>query len=242
MGRAFVLLLACGALLEPIARADESWARSDYEFATRTLDDFTERFRNDLVDPIARGIREQRPRGTARPASKEAAALTSAVGGPPVVPAKLAAYYPAEKRAPIEQYFKQLLEAYSQVEEKLGLPRNDLPGALASFIAGSYMAYTNIPFPDDHYKSLLGQMRGIMANDPALTKASKADKQEMFEHLAILGMLMATTQLALQKQPDTQRQANMHDAAKTYLEQLLRTDASRVRIDAQGLSIRPRGR
>lgn len=236
--RVLAAILVSGALLQQPARADESWSRNDYEFATRTLDDFTERFRSDLVDPIARGIREKRPHGTARPASKEAAALTSVPVGTPVVPAKLAAHYPAQKRAQVEQYFKQLLDAYGEVEEKLGLPRNDLPGALASFLAGSYMAYTNVPFPDDHYKTLLAQMRGIVAGDSALVKASKVDKQEMFEHLAILGMLMATTQLALQKQPDAQRQASMHEAAKGYLERLLRTDADRVRIDAQGLSIR----
>lgn len=140
------LIFAIGALAQPVARADEEWARRDYEFATRTLNDFYERFTNDLVDPIARGIREKRPAGPARPATKEAAALTSAPVAPPVVPAKMAATYPAEKRPQIEQYFKQLLDGYAQVEQKLGLPRNDLPGALASFIAGSYMAYTNVPF------------------------------------------------------------------------------------------------
>lgn len=239
---ALALAVVLAAPMPRSAVADDGWASRDYQFATRQLNEFTERFRNDLVDPIARGVREKRPPGAARPATQEAAALTSAPVAAPVVPAELAAHYPPEKRAQIEHYFAQLLDGYAQVEKKLGLPRNDLPGALASFIAGSYMAYTNIPFPDEHYKPLLGQMRGILANDPAFTKASKADKQAMFEHLAILGMLMATTQLALQKQPDAQRAANMHHAAKSYLERLLRTDAERVRIDAQGLSIRPRVR
>lgn len=233
-------LLACVALVQaPATRADENWARNDYEFATRTLDDFYERYRNDLVDPIARGIRDKRPAGPARQATKEAAALTSAPVAAPVVPAKLAAHYPPERRTRAEQYFKQLLAGYAQLEDKLGLPRNDLPGALTSFLAGSYMAYTDVPFPDEHYKPLLEQMRGILTSDPGFAKVSKAGKQEVFEQFAILGMMMATTQLALQKQPDARQRANLREAAKGYLEQLLRTDADRVRIDAQGLTIQP---
>lgn len=238
--RALASLLAGVALAHtPAAHADENWARNDYDFATRTLDDFYERYRNDLVDPIARGIRDKRPVGQARPATKEAAALTSAPIAAPVVPSKLAAHYPPERRARVEQYFKQLLVGYAQLEDKLGLPRNDLPGALASFFAGSYMAYADIAFPDEHYKPLLEQMRGILISDPGFSKVSKAAKQEIFEQLAIIGMMMATTQLALQKQPDAQLRATMHDAAKGYLEKMLRTDADRVRIDARGLSIQP---
>jgi hypothetical protein len=151
---------------------------------------------------------------------------------------QMASRYPAEKRREASQTFSRLLEGYHQIEQQFGVPRYDTAGSVAAFIAGSYMAYRDVDFPDENFKPLVEQMRTIIAANPDFAKASDATKQEMYEQMAILGTLMATTQMALKQNPQPQAAANLRQAAKGYLEQFLKTDADKVLITAQGLVIR----
>jgi hypothetical protein len=158
--------------------------------------------------------------------------------GEPRMPQKLAASYPADRRAEAQRLFSTLLQKYrGEMEPKLGIPRNDLAGAVAAFLAGNYMAYRNVDFPDEYFKPLMVQMRQIITSNAAFAKASNSEKQEMYEQMAILGMLMASTQMALQQKSHPQAAASTRQAAKGYLEQFLKTDADRVRITAQGLAL-----
>lgn len=155
----------------------------------------------------------------------------------PIVPRKLAAGYPAAQRAQAEALFMQTLEGYHRIESKFGLRRNDMAGAVAAFIAGNYVAYHDEPFPDANFGTLVRQMRDRMAGVEALRKASDAERQEMYEQLAILGTYMALTREALQKSPDPNLKAGMKRSARTYLEQFLRIDPDRMRIGPEGLTV-----
>lgn len=154
------------------------------------------------------------------------------------VAVKLARQYPAAARAEAERVFRELLAGYGQIERRFGVPSRDLAGSVAAFLAGSYMAYRNVDFPDENFKPLVAQMRGAIGSKPEIAKASNAEKQEFYEQMAIMGMFMASTQRALKQRPDPQIAANMRQAAKGYLEQFLNTDADRVQITAQGLVLR----
>jgi hypothetical protein len=138
----------------------------------------------------------------------------------------------------MEKIFRELLSGYRQIERQFGLPRQDLAGAVAAFLAGSYMGYRNADFPDRHFPPLVEQMRGIIASDPGYAKVSTAARQEMYEQMAILGMFMANAQMALRQRPDPQIEARVRAAGKAYLEQFLKTDADRVQITAQGLVVK----
>jgi hypothetical protein len=151
---------------------------------------------------------------------------------------KLALHYPEASRTETERLFRQLLSGYGQIERQFGVPKHDVAGSVAAFLAGSYMAYRNVDFPDEHFKPLVAQMRQIIGSNPDFAKASNAEKQEMYEQMAILGMFMANTQMALKEKPNAQIAANMRQAAKGYLEQFLKTDADRVQITAQGLVLK----
>jgi hypothetical protein len=153
-------------------------------------------------------------------------------------PKKLASHYPRSSRAQAERTFHDLLAGYHQIEKTFDIPSHDVAGAVAAFLAGSYMAYHNVDFPDQHFPPLVRQMRQVLSTSPDFARASTAQKQEMYEHLAILGMFMATTQMALKERPDPQLEASMRQAAKGYLEHFLQTDASRVQITRSGLVIR----
>jgi hypothetical protein len=111
-------------------------------------------------------------------------------------------------------------------------------GAVALFVVSSYAAYPSTDVDDAYITATYQQMRQIIGSNPDFAKASNAEKQEMYEQLAILGSFMAGTAYALQQKPNAQVQANLKQAAKGYLEQFLKTDADRVRITAQGLVLK----
>jgi len=151
---------------------------------------------------------------------------------------KLASVYPEQHRGKVVATMRQLLDGFHKIEQQFAIPRNDMAGAIAGFLAGSYMAYQDTEFPDENFKPLVNQMRQIVSSNPDFAKASSAEKQEMYEQMAVLGMFMATTQMALKENPNPQVAANMKQAAKGYLEQFLKTDANKVFLTANGLEIR----
>lgn len=155
----------------------------------------------------------------------------------PIAPARLAQSYPAGGRAQAQAFFTETLAGWHRIEAKFGLPRNDLAGAVAAFVAGNYIAYHDEPFPDRHFKALVAQMREAIDDADALRRSSNAEKQELYETLAILGTYMALTREALQKAQDPKLAAQVRAAAHDYLRQFLNVDAARLRITASGLSI-----
>ena len=154
------------------------------------------------------------------------------------VPADLAAAYPEKSRAQVQAYFQELLKAWGQMAPKFGLQAGDMGGALAAFIAGSYMGYHNSSLPDAHFAKLVQQSRAYLAGNPAVLALSDADKQKFYETLSIMGMYVAVSQAVLAKQPNPDVAARMQEAGKQYLEELLGVSADRVVIDARGFSLR----
>jgi hypothetical protein len=233
-------MLAIGWLSVSVsAAAEDSWASRDYDYASRQLNDFVSRFERDLVNPVSRGVRASRPSAAigSQPVARPRT-MTTVAPRSPLIPKAMAAAYPAGQRARAEQTFEQLLAGYQQIEQRFDIARYDVAGAVAAFVAGSYMGYHNTGFPDQQFKPLVEQMRRIIGADAGFVRAPDRAKQDMYEQLAILGMLVANTQMALQQKPDAQAAAAMRQAAKGYLEQFLRTDAERVHITAEGLVIR----
>jgi hypothetical protein len=149
----------------------------------------------------------------------------------------LAGSYPAAGRADAEKAFNAMLQGYAKVEQHFGVPRHDLAGAVAAFFAGSYMAFNNADFPDAHFKPLVAQMRQTLASNPGFAQASDRDRQEMYEQMAIIGMFLAATQMALKQQPDPAVAQRLKQVGQGYLERFLKTDAVRVQIGAQGLTL-----
>lgn len=233
----------------PLRAQDMDWARRDHDFATRQLDDFMWRHQRSLVNPVARAVQRNAQQGAApqrqaqplaaAPATGQAAAASTVVPERAAqVPAAMAAHYPAEERARVQRTFEQLLQLHQAVERKFGVPARDLAGAAAAYLTGAYMAYHHTNVPDEWFLPLVAQMRGILAAEPAQANAPLPVRQEMYEQLAIVGMFAAVMQLGLKQQPDAAMEQRMRSAGKDYLEQLLKVDADRVQLTAQGLVVR----
>jgi len=179
------------------------------------------------TDSIAKGT----------PSSKAAVPLTFEARDKPVAPAQLARAYPPQARAQAERVFNDTLQTYHRLESQFGLRRNDLGGALAAFVAGNYAAYRDEPFPDKLFKPLVLQMQDVLQSTGTLDKAGAAQKQELYENLAILGTYMLMTREGLQKSPDAKIAANMKAAARGYLQQALKLDPDHMHLTDRGLVV-----
>jgi hypothetical protein len=108
---------------------------------------------------------------------------------------------------------------------------------LASFLAGAYMAYNNQNVSNSHVKPLANQLRRALAAERDFAQVTDAEKQRMYDATVMLGMLMATTQVQLQRQPDPMLEAQMRQLGKEMIEGFLKVDASRLRITSSGMRI-----
>jgi hypothetical protein len=184
----------------------------------------------------------------AEPQSKPLASTTFTDTGKPIGISKLVAGVPASSRAESERLFTQILEDYhNKIEAQNGIQKNDIAGAVAVFLVGSYEGYRDVDTEHGHLKALVAQMRVIMGNNPEFASASNTQKQELYEQMAIIGVLMAATREALNSPNVAQKykpaeiaqaRTNLKKAAKAYLEQFLKTDADRVAVTANGLVLK----
>lgn len=234
----FIRLLVLSALVSPlssVAQVPMTLWSSPALMNSMILNHST----NNFISNIDRRSEELSPStGATRQARKKSASTIVALSATRGMPAKMASHYPAGQRAQVERTFSEVLDGYRKIESQFGIPRNDLAGAVAAFLAGSYMAYNDVDFPDEHFKPLVSQMRQTIASNAEFQAASDVEKQDMYEQMAILGTSLALTRDALKAQPNPQIASTMKQAAKGYLEQFLKTDADKVDITAAGLVIR----
>src|SRR5207245_7889521 len=120
------------------------------------------------------------------------------------------------------------------VEKQLGVQHLYVAGAVAMFLSGSYEAYHDKSIEPAEFRALVAQMRQVIGSNPNFVNSSNAEKQEMYEQMAILGMFMAGTQDELSRKPNAQIATKMKQTAKGYLEQFLKTDVGRIRITERG--------
>jgi hypothetical protein len=206
---------------------------------------FHKKFQNELVNPI----KIRRPNTSTSPVNQQnlKAPITPTNAAKPVattfkptqtagaMATKMAATYPPQRRAEVERTFRQVLQSFYRLESQLGAPKNDLAVAVAAFLAGNYMAYRDVDFPDANFIPLVRQMQSVIGTNPGFAQATNVEKQEVYEQMAILGTFMAMMRDGLKRQPSPEIAAKMRQAAKSNLEQFLKTDANRVELTSNGL-------
>jgi hypothetical protein len=118
-----------------------------------------------------------------------------------------------------------------------GQPRNDLPTALALYVATSYEAVTGVEVTPDQARPLIAQMRSLLQDGTGIAGASDAEKQKLYEMFAISGMFSATAALELRQKPDAAASGRLKATGRANLARL-GLDPDRMRFGAQGLSSR----
>jgi hypothetical protein len=169
-------------------------------------------------------------KGLAKPASKNAKLTLAPSAKTALWPKKLANKFPKEQRKEWERAFKFSLNTYEKLAKKLKIPKNDVAGAVAAYIAGNYMAYHDTEVSDRDFLALVGQVRSLLIKIPKFTKAKKSAKRDLYELMAIGGMFMAIANLDLQQQPDQSSTDKLQLVAKENLEQFFRADIDDIKI------------
>ena len=150
----------------------------------------------------------------------------------------IVALYPSKQRAAVRKQYQQIYNSYPQVAKSLGIPTNDMASGMASLLAGAYMAYTNTSLNDSYVKPLANQFRASMQEVEEFNRVSDSDKKMIYDQMVLMGMVLAMTQVELQKQPDAKVKSQLRQAGKQVLEGVLKVNADRVRITSSGLEIR----
>jgi hypothetical protein len=147
----------------------------------------------------------------------------------PRMPAVLAASTEPARRAATTKLYTQLLERFDEVADKLHVPRRDVAVAAAMYVGSAYAVYRGTQLSDAAFLALVKQLRGALAATPAFTRAPLSQKQDMYEGLAIVGLLLA---VSAQSGDDS-----MRDMAKTSLEAFLPGGIDAIEIDDRGLRV-----
>jgi hypothetical protein len=150
---------------------------------------------------------------------------------------QLAQAMPTAQREQMAKVYLQSFDTWRQLERKLGLPANDVAGAVAAFIAGNYMAYRNVEVPDATYHRLVAQMRGALADSRGFARASPSDKRMLYEQMAMVGTFMAVARMSFQQKPNPAAEQNFRESAAANLEAALKVPADQVRITDNGLTL-----
>ncbi len=159
--------------------------------------------------------------------------------GAPSGPRALAAAAPAERRAALESQLTRVLAGWSRIAAALRLPPDDVAGAVAACVAGSYMVVHDTDVPDRDFVALVAQMRSTLRSNERFMQATAARRREIYEELAIIGTLLATGREAMRRgQASPQAIDALHRNARANLDRLLGPDAGRAVLTARGLEIR----
>lgn len=154
--------------------------------------------------------------------------------------AELTKGLPSEQVESARAAYKQAFDFHEAVIRKFGLPSGDLGVALASSIAGAWMAYNNKPFPDQFYLPLVNQMRQRIGSQGASLQAlSDSERTTTYESLAVAGMLLASSQITWQRNPrapgaDALRERMRAQGGET-LTRMLQVAPDKVAIGPEGV-------
>ena len=137
-----------------------------------------------------------------------------------------------------EERAATVLAMYSQAAARLDVPANDSASGIAAFLAGSYAAYTNEPFPDAYYKPLYEQFAGTLTSDGALQHRPLTQRVEYYQRLVVVGMVFQLLQLEMQKNPQPDQIAAMRKAAGDAFREIAGISPDSIRFTADGLASR----
>lgn len=178
------------------------------------------------------------PVSTAAPAQAAAPLLVEGPAQLRQSASELAQRFPAAQRGAMSKAFEESFAFWQKLEAQLGLAPNDLAAGVAAFIAGNYTAFTQQQVADEHFKTLVRQMQGLLGRNAGLQQAGPAQRRAMYEQLAMVGTFMVVYREQLRLKPNPAEELNFRNTARTNLETALGVGVERLQIGAQGLEIR----
>lgn len=231
------------ALLGSIAMpAQAQWLGADYAAYGAPLNSFMHSsvLNNSAMiqaaDPASRSTT-----GSAAPSGQAARSIaTLRADAPQAVQhnaADLARNFAPDQREPMTKAFSESMAVWYRLESKLGLPRNDVGGALAAFLVGNYMMMTGKEVSDEEFAVVVEQLRRQPSLHSTLGSQSPAALRNLYEQSAMSGTFMALAYKSQQVKPaPAAQQALLRQAARENL-RTVGLDPDRVVINARGIGV-----
>jgi uncharacterized protein DUF6683 len=171
----------------------------------------------------------------------DATALTVERAACPVAPARLARAHPggAAAQAQARELYERCLDHYRKVvrAHDAALPVDDVGAAVAYFVAANLQALHGIAATPAMLLQLERQLGGVAQRSAAWASAPACERQAYFEQMALLGVLVSESSRQAAAQGPAAI-ANVHRAARGYLQQLLGLNPDQLTLDAAGLTLR----
>ncbi|ODB86044.1 hypothetical protein A3195_10295 [Candidatus Thiodiazotropha endoloripes] len=152
---------------------------------------------------------------------------------------QLAGNFPEANRANMEKLFNIALFVQKRIEQAARAPEGDIPTATASFLYGIWSAYNEgAEIPEQNLLHLHKQVEQMIASNQALSQglenASPADRQKLYEYLAMTGNWMVMFQDTFKKGPDQKVVTNIKNIARELLQASFKIDVEKLRISQDG--------
>lgn len=168
-------------------------------------------------------------------------ALTVERSPAPVAPARLAELQPGDAavREATRAMYEQFLHAYRSIAQAqdTGSSIDDAGAAVAFFVAASFKALHGTDASRHTLAALERQLRGLVRLASRWDSISTAERQNYFEQMAIVGVLVAARAEQARKKNKADLR-NVQGVAREYLRQLLGVDAEMIALGEAGLTLR----
>jgi hypothetical protein len=138
-----------------------------------------------------------------------------------------------EQRRQAEQLYLRCLATYRERVQRGAGGTDEAGQAAAYFVLANLAAVQQLDPETTDLARITQQMRRLLA--PAWTQMSTADRQTLFEQLALVGVLVGEAAFQARGQ-GAAAQAKVGLAARAYLQQI-GCDADRLRLTPQGLAL-----
>ncbi|MDO5624126.1 MAG: hypothetical protein Q4G71_05510 [Pseudomonadota bacterium] len=147
--------------------------------------------------------------------------------------------YPQAQYAARRGMFIDLVLAFNDnVQQKYGVPKNNLATATALALVSSHAVYSGKPVPDAFIKPLVEQLQRTMEGDPKLKDMKIGEKNDVYLSLVGVGMWFYGMQADVQQNPDAAREARLRETAGSYFQRLAGAAPERVSFGRKGLVVR----
>jgi hypothetical protein len=143
----------------------------------------------------------------------------------------------AQAQAEQRQLYTRCLALYRE-RVQAGATEDNLGRAAALFVMANLNALGRPGGDASTLQALTQQMQNALQRLPDWPQTPLAARQQMFEQLAILGVLVTQTSEAAARQGPLAR-ANVRAAAQAYLRQWLDVDPALLSLSPQGLVLAP---
>ncbi|MEW8352156.1 MAG: DUF6683 family protein [Candidatus Thiodiazotropha taylori] len=152
---------------------------------------------------------------------------------------QLAGNFPEPNRANMDKIFNIALFVQKRIEQAARVPEGDIPTATASFLYGIWSAYNEgAEIPEQNLLHLHNQVAQLIASNQALSQglqnANQADRQKLYEYLAMTGNWMVMFQDTFKKGPDQKMVTNIKNMARELLQASFKIDVENLHISQEG--------